>query len=169
MEMDESRVPSRVYKNFVFHVSQEDVVVENAMDVVKSLWHVVDDFGALNAEQKKKIVIQTLEDIASGKDGILNTADDIIPPHILKGIVMLIECNLVIDLLDLICEVTQSKNCISWSMYICRAMSYVTCCCPCMRKKPKPPELRVKSKSLPANWKRQGQQKEPLLLTAKSW
>lgn len=165
--MDEITVSSRVYKNFVCHVSQKNVTVDNAMDVIKSLWYVVDGFGVLSIDQKKQIAIQTLEDIASGKDGILNTADDIIPSHILKAIVMLIECNLVIDLIDLLCEVTQSKTCMSWTMYVCRVMSYITCC-PCRRKE-KTKTLNYKSKSLPNTLRRQETQKEPLLQTARSW
>lgn len=166
--LEDLRVPSRVYKNFLHHVSREDVKVENAMDVIKSLWYVVDGFGEMNTEEKKKVVILALEDLASGKDGVLNTDDDIIPPHILKGITLLIECNLVMDMIDLIYEVTQAKQCMSWSMYVCRILSYLTCCCPCGgRKKESIPVLRIKSKSLPTSWKKSPDpSKQPLLTTS---
>lgn len=148
--MEAERLPSRVYSNLLHHVSKVDVKIDNALDVVKSVWYVIDGFGSLSLDEKKKVAIQTLEDIAAGDDGVLDTDDDIIPGHVLKGIKLLIECNLVIDMIDLLCEVTQSKQLVSWSMQVCRIMSYVLCCCSCKRKKEKPPQLRIKSYSFPS-------------------
>lgn len=121
-------VSTRVYRNFVYHITDEDINIDNALDVVKALVYIVDGFGKLSGEQKKRIVIQTLEDISAGPDGVLGTPDDIIPPHVLEAAKALIECNLISDTIDLICEATNAKAGCRVTLWVYRVFTYMLCC-----------------------------------------
>lgn len=124
----EKRLVTRVYKHFLEKVAHEKIKLENPIDVLRSLWYIVDGFGNLSKDDKKKIVILLIEDIAAGKDGILDTEDDIIPYHILKPIIRMIECDLITSTIDLICEATHMKTGVTMSMYVFQLLSYFIFC-----------------------------------------
>lgn len=135
----------RVYNNLLLEISKDDVKIDNTLDIIKSLWFIVNGFINLTQDEKKTIVIHTLNDIAAGKDGILNTEDDIIEPHILYGLNMLIKCDMITSTIDLICEVSQIKTTCTYSMYIYKFFSYILCC-GCKRTKlPREKECLLKN------------------------
>lgn len=126
----------RVYRNFIKHVTKEDVQIDTVLDILRSLVLVVNDFSHLSQTEKKALIIDTFHDIAAGKDGILGTADDVIAPNIVKGIDMLIECNLVSAVIDLIIEATHARTGLTASMYLCELLSYCCCCTPSKKEDP---------------------------------
>jgi hypothetical protein len=136
LSMKEQHVVSRSYKHFLNSVAKAEVKIENPIDVLKSLWYVIDGFGNMSNEEKKKVLIAAIEDIAAGQDGILNTADDIIPNHVLRGIEIMIECDMITSTIDLICETTHIKTGITFSMYVFQIVSGILCCS-CCRKRTK--------------------------------
>lgn len=133
----EKRLVTRVYKHFIEKVSNERIKLENPLDVLKSLWHIVDKLGHLSNNDKKKVIILLIEDVAAGKDGILDTDDDIIPSNIVKLMIMMIECDMITSTIDLICEVTQIKTSVTMSMYVFQLLSYFCFCKCCRSRKPK--------------------------------
>jgi hypothetical protein len=142
--MDESQEPlviaqrdpsyQRVYKNFVKDVTNNRVQVNNAVDVVRSLTSIVDSFSSLDQEGKKKLIIKTLEDIVSGNDGILYTDDDLLPRHVLEGLEVLIRTDVILSIIELAMEITQTKASTGIICYLFRFLSYLLCC-PCTRCK----------------------------------
>jgi hypothetical protein len=145
----EEPVYKRVYRNFVQHVTKENVQFNDAFDAIRNLIYVANRFEDLNGEEKKIVIIQTLEDITAGKDGVLYTEDDILPRHVLEGITILIRSNMISSSIDLIYEATAAKAGMSLTCYICRILSLVFCGC-CGRKKTTdqyPPLLPSSSRS----------------------
>ena len=69
----------RAYKNFINHIKNENVEINDAIDLLRSLIFIIEDFRHFSGFEKKELVIKLLEDIAAGNDGILNTDDDVIP------------------------------------------------------------------------------------------
>jgi hypothetical protein len=126
----------RVYKNLLIEVSKDEVEIISSIDIIKSLWFIVNGFINLTDIEKKALIIHTLNDIAAGKDGILNTKDDIIEPQILYGLQMLIECNMISSTIDLICEVSHIKTTYTYSTYLYKCFAYL--CCSCKRNKLSP-------------------------------
>jgi hypothetical protein len=117
----------KAYRNFVNHVEKKNVQINNAIDLLKSLILIMEDFGHLTGPEKKLIVIQIIEDIAAGTDGILNTQDDLMSPYILKSLELLIQSNVIPSTIDLICEVTHTKTCCS---FLCYFKQFFCCCLP---------------------------------------
>lgn len=132
----------RVYKNFVNHVMKKDMHIETPFDVLKSLVYIVEGFNNLTGEEKKAIVIQTIEDITAGSDGILGNNDDLIPLHVLEGLELLIRSNMISATIDLICEATLTKTGITLSCYIYKLLAFIFCTCWCRRIKKKEQEKK---------------------------
>ncbi len=118
----------RVYKNFVNHVMKKDMHIETPYDVLKSLVYIVEGFNNLTGEEKKTIVIQTLEDITAGTDGVLGSDDDLIPPHVLQGLELLIKSNMISSTIDLVCEATLAKTGMTITCYIYKILTFIFCC-----------------------------------------
>lgn len=55
----------------------------------------------LSGSEKKQLLVAAIQTIARGPDGISGTADDVIPPFVLAGLVALIESELLGDVIDL--------------------------------------------------------------------
>ena len=121
----------RAYKNFINHIKNENVEINDAIDLLRSLIFIIEDFGHFSGFEKKELVIKLLEDIAAGNDGILNTDDDVIPSYILKSLKLLIESDLVSSTIDLICEVTHTKKCCSLICYLRQLFCCFSCCFSC--------------------------------------
>ena len=138
MEPTIQPVYRRVYQNFANHVAKKDVVMNDAFDALRSLVYIVDGFGSLSGEENKSIVIQTLEDITAGRDGVLYTEDDLLPRHVLEGLKLLIETNMISATIDLICEATHAKIGFSITWYLCKFTSFLFCGCCKRRKKDQP-------------------------------
>jgi len=126
----------RVYQHFVSHVTDNKIQVENAIDVVRSIAYIVDGLCNLPLEEKKKLVIETLEDIVAGPDGILYTDDDLLPRHVVEGIEILIRTNIIVSTIELVFELSQAKASVGLVCYIYRMLGFVFTCC-CCRKRTK--------------------------------
>jgi hypothetical protein len=126
-------IRSRVLQNATKRLACEDFKTESALDVLKLLMQMMDKYKHLSGSQKKDIVIRTFEDIAAGKDGILGTADDLIPAYVLTGMRIMIESELVERTIDVIYEATIGKVLQTYSLtssiYSCLCALF--CCCGC--------------------------------------
>lgn len=121
-------IHKRVYKNFINHVTKNNVSLNNGVDVIKSLVYVTDGFIKLTKEEKKQIIIETLEDITAGADGILNTEDDLLSPTVLEGLELLIKSDMIISTIDLVFETMHAKVGITIGYYLYNILSYIFCC-----------------------------------------
>ncbi len=128
------QICERVYKNFVNHVMKKDMHIETPYDVLKSLVYIVEGFNNLTGEEKKAIVIQTLEDITAGEDGVLGSDDDLIPRHVMDGLELLIRSNMISSTIDLVCEATLAKTGMTITCYFYKILTFIFCCC---RPRPK--------------------------------
>lgn len=111
------------------HVMKKDIRIDTPFDVLKSLVNIVEGFSNLTGEEKKTIVIQTLEDITAGSDGVLGSDDDLIPRYILDGLELLIRSNMISATIDLVCEATLAKTSMTITCYIYKIFTFFFCCC----------------------------------------
>lgn len=128
------QICERVYKNFVNHVMKKDIQIDTPYDVLKSLVYIVEGFNNLTGEEKKTIVIQTLQDITAGDDGVLGSDDDLIPRHVMDGLELLIRSNMISSTIDLVCEATLAKTGMTITCYFYKILTFLFCCC---RPRPK--------------------------------
>lgn len=119
----------RVYKNFINHITKNNIELNNGVDVIKSLVYVTDGFIKLTKEEKKQIIIKTLEDITAGEDGILNTEDDLLSPSVLEGLELLIKSDMIVSTIDLVFEAMHAKIGVTIGYYIYTILSRIFCCC----------------------------------------
>lgn len=110
-------IMENVYNKFMKEVLKKDSIkINNTIDFIKSLWLIINELNTLSYDEKKHIAIHTLNNIAAGKDGILNTPDDLIESHILYYLDMLIESDMIINIIDLMIENIPPLRC---SVSIC--------------------------------------------------
>lgn len=118
----------RVYKSFITHITKNNIELNNGVDVIKSLVYVTDGFIKLTKEEKKQIIIETLEDITAGEDGILNTDDDLLSQSVLEGLELLIKSDMIISTIDLVFETMHAKLGLTIGYYLYNILSRIFCC-----------------------------------------
>jgi hypothetical protein len=100
---------NRVLANAIRQLSCQPTKTDSALDVLKLLMQMMDNYKNLPGPEKKLVVVRVFEDIASGKDGVLGTADDILPDYVVRSMRMMIEVDLVGKTIDVIYEATVGK------------------------------------------------------------
>lgn len=77
-------------------------IATKPMEIIKLLMKMVDVEKVLTGAEKKDLVIKVLQDVCVGKDGISGTEDDIIPEHVVDGIVALIRSGIIDEVITLL-------------------------------------------------------------------
>jgi hypothetical protein len=90
-------------------LSNSKNIINNPFDLLKILVLSVDKYDHLSTNEKKTLIIKTIHEIAAGKDGILNTEDDLISPRILKTLKVLIKTGIITSTLDLLYEISPMR------------------------------------------------------------
>ena len=117
-----------LYKK-VFETSTRDKLnINNAYDLIKYLVISANDYTSLTGREKKEMVIQTLEYIIRGPDGVLYTRDDIIPPYVYDSIILLINSGMISSTIDLVCEAVHIKTGLTISSWIYKYIFAFSCC-----------------------------------------
>jgi hypothetical protein len=129
--MDRGILVNTVYQHFVNRVVHGHLELNSVFDVLKSFIYILDGFESLSGAEKKTIIMKTLEEIAAGADGILYTEDDLMPPHVYDGLVLLIKHNLISSSIDLIADLMHSNPVCSLPCVLCKVLHSVTCCFTC--------------------------------------
>lgn len=114
----------RIVLNLIQRINDGSVDINNAVDLLKAVFVIVNKFTTFDQQRKKEVVIETLEDIVAGRDGILYTDDDLLPKHILDGLKALIDNNMLLSTLDLLWDMSYAKT--GFKLSKCIA---AVCCC----------------------------------------
>jgi hypothetical protein len=123
-----------LYKK-VFETSTRDKLnITCAYDLIKYLVISANDYTSLSGREKKEMVIQTLEYIIRGPDGIMYTRDDMIPAYVYDSIILLINSGMISSTIDLVCEAVHVKTGLTIGSWL---FKYLTFCC-CYPKKKNP-------------------------------
>lgn len=89
-------------------LANRKVPITSAMDLLRFAMEIADTFPKLSGRDKKARVIEALQVIAAGKDGISGTKDDLIPVRVMQGLKSFIEDeDLLKDAIDLIIAATK--------------------------------------------------------------
>jgi hypothetical protein len=96
--------------------------IDNPLELLKFLVLTIDKYEHLSIKEKKKLIIKSVEEISAGKDGILNTPDDLVSPKILDTLKMMIKTGIVTTTIDIVYEMTPIK-------IIKTPISYCSYCC----------------------------------------
>lgn len=96
-----SKLPNKIlYDRIKSIIDNKKITILNSIQLLTLLIDEVEKIGNLYGNEKKQYVINTLEEIAKGDDGIIGTDDDIIPEYIYESLKILIESNLISDIID---------------------------------------------------------------------
>jgi hypothetical protein len=99
--ISKSKLPNKIlYDRIKSLIGDKKITILNSIQLLTLLIEEVEKFGNLYGNEKKQYVINTLEEIAKGDDGIIGTDDDIIPEYIYESLKILIESNLISDIID---------------------------------------------------------------------
>ena len=106
-----SKLPNRLlYDKIKSVISDKKISILNSIQLLTLLIEEVEKFDNMYGNEKKQYVINTLEEIAKGDDGILGTEDDIIPQYIYESLKILIESNLISDIIDNMINIYNKKS-----------------------------------------------------------
>jgi hypothetical protein len=124
----EREMKRRVLENLFYAINKKKITIDNAFDLVKAIFNIVNNFGDMGLEEKKRVVIETLEDIVAGQDGILYTQDDLVSREVLEGLEILISSSFVFATIDLVYELSQAKATARYSCWFSRLFGSICCC-----------------------------------------
>lgn len=115
----------RVINNLKKALEEENHQVHTAFDLIHLLVVIVSKIDSLSQESKRSLLLNVIDDIIAGADGVLYTEDDLLPPHVTDGLRALIKSNLLFATLDFMGEMTQTK----------KTCSLLSCLCTCLGTK----------------------------------
>jgi len=84
-------------------------LISNPMNIVGVGMQLMNKYPTLSGTEKKALLIKGLTSLASGKDGILGTADDVIPKPIIDTITTLVQGNLINDVIGLLVDTSKGR------------------------------------------------------------
>lgn len=94
----------------------------------------LNDIPELIGTTKKNILIEIIQRIASGRDGIIGTDDDIISKEYVDMIRSVLELNIVDGLIDVIADASNGKFNIGKAVTLVENVSYMKCFEKCFSK-----------------------------------
>lgn len=94
----------------------------------------LNDIPELIGTTKKNILIEIIQRIASGRDGIIGTDDDIISKEYVDMIRSVLELNIVDGLIDVIADASNGKFNIGKAVTLVENVSYMKCFENCFSK-----------------------------------
>lgn len=124
----EREMKRRVLENLFYAINKRTITIDNTFDLVKAIFNIVNKFGELGLEEKKHVVIETLEDIVAGQDGILYTQDDLLSREVLEGLEIMISSSFLFATIDLVYELSQAKAAARYSCWFSRLFGSICCC-----------------------------------------
>lgn len=97
-------------------IKQHDLEMDNIFTLIKQIVKIIDETNKsskikLSDPEKHDVVMSIILDVAKGKDGILGTSDDIIPPKVIEEIKMMKDTSLLSDCISLINDAMHKKKC----------------------------------------------------------
>lgn len=90
-------------------VVQSGVVPTPAALIAKGMEIVQKQCKDMLGSDKKQLLLMVFEKVAAGKDGVVGTSDDVLPPQVVEIVKMLLEKNLVGDMIDVISAAANGK------------------------------------------------------------
>lgn len=85
-----------------FDVTSPTAVVAKCMEIVET-------FPQLKGENKKKLVMQVIERVIAGKDGVVGTADDVLAPGTVLALQTMLNTDMLSDTIQIIADITTGK------------------------------------------------------------
>lgn len=88
-------------------IESKSLNAASAMTLIHKGMELLKAFPTVNGAEKKRILVSVLEQVSAGSDGILGTADDLLPEATLKSIKVMLEGDLVGDIVDTFVAITK--------------------------------------------------------------
>ena len=95
-------INQKLINDLISVVIDKKTDITHIMDLITLLMQEVEKYKGLTGEQKKQYVIETLFQIAYGRDGLPYTNDDLLPKTILEPLVFLEKNNILPYMIDTI-------------------------------------------------------------------
>jgi hypothetical protein len=90
-------------------VANRTDLLSNPMNIVGVGMELMNKYPALSGSEKKALLIKAFTSFASGKDGILGTADDNLPKPVVDTITTLVQGNMIGDIISLVADVSKGR------------------------------------------------------------
>jgi hypothetical protein len=88
-------------------IESKSLNAASAMTIIHKGMELLNAFPGVSGAEKKRILVSVLEQVSAGSDGILGTADDLLPEATLKSIKVMLEGDLVGDIVDTFVAITK--------------------------------------------------------------
>jgi hypothetical protein len=90
-------------------LKSNEVPLDSAVAVLAKTMEITERFKYLDGKLKKKLLLEVLTRIAAGADGVVGTADDLIPATTMATLKVLLEGDLVDQTVNLISDVARGR------------------------------------------------------------
>jgi hypothetical protein len=111
--MTQPEIDTLVLNSFIITMKQairdKKINVDNPLIVITKAMEILEHVNGLSGKEKKMYIIQTIETIAKGDDGIFGTADDLIPERTIRALKTFIEQDIIGDTIQLVTDISKGK------------------------------------------------------------
>lgn len=81
----------------------------SAMSIVTKGMELLNKYKDLKGSDKKSLLVKVLQDISAGNDGIIGTADDLLPQPTVEAIKKILDGDLISDIVNVIVDAARGK------------------------------------------------------------
>lgn len=81
----------------------------SAMSIVTKGMELLNKYKDLKGTDKKTLLVKVLQDISAGNDGIIGTADDLLPQSTVEAIKKILDGDLISDIVNVIVDAARGK------------------------------------------------------------
>jgi hypothetical protein len=90
-------------------ILKKEVDTSSTTNIIVKGMELMETFPNMKGDQKKSTLIKVVELVAAGKDGIIGTADDIIPAAAVESLKVLLEKDLLGSVIQTIADASKGK------------------------------------------------------------
>lgn len=90
-------------------ILKKELEATSATGIIAKGMELMQTFPNMSGDQKKKLLVQVIEKLAAGQDGIVGTSDDIIPAACVESLKTFLEKDLLGDVINVVLDASRGK------------------------------------------------------------
>ena len=90
-------------------IKEKKINTESPIAIITKAMELLEHVNGMSGKDKKMYIIQAIEIIAKGDDGVFGTADDLLPERTVRALAMFVEQDVIGDTIQLITDATKGQ------------------------------------------------------------
>lgn len=107
--MSDVETINKIVGELLVNIKINNRPLNDVIEIITMCMELVDRYPELNGPQKSELVINVLQEICKGQDGVIGTSDDLIPKNIMEILKSVLSLGIVQNIIDQIIKATKGQ------------------------------------------------------------